>query len=156
MGGSHAPARERWRWDWSRVSLVMETFLWQTRCLMAAALLLTGAAVVLASRGAGRRAWLTHGVLSTGVGVAMLAAAHAAGLGAFAPWWRTGAAYLGALSAPVLAAGWAGRWAARCWPTRPRWRVGVAAVAAFLVVAIPGGWLAFAVLPEFHMINAVQ
>ena len=134
----------------------MDAFLWQTQCLMAAALVLAGAAVVLAYRGAGRRVWLAHGVLSTGVGVAMLAAAQAAGLGAFVPWWRTGAAYLAALTAPVLAAGWAGRWAARRWPAQPRWRVAVAAVAAFVLVAIPGGRFAVAVLPEFQMINAVQ
>ncbi|AHG92866.1 hypothetical protein J421_5331 (plasmid) [Gemmatirosa kalamazoonensis] len=134
----------------------METFFWQARCLMAAAAVLAGAAIVLTYCGAGRRAWFAHSVLSAGVGVAMLAAAHAAGLGALAPWWQTGAAYFAALSAPALAAGWAGRRAARRWATRSRWRAAVAAVAAGLVVAVPGGRFAAEVLPEFQMINAVQ
>ena len=134
----------------------METFVWVGWSLAAAALVLAGAAVALVYRGVGRRAWLTYGMLSLGVGVAMTSAAHAAVYSALVPWWRTGAGYGAVVSGPLLAAGWVGRWSTRHRPAWPRWRFGVATVVALLVAGLIGTRIAAAVLPQYEIINAVQ
>jgi hypothetical protein len=133
----------------------MDTYLRLFWSLAAAALALGGAAVVLAYRRAERSVWLTHGVLSVGVAVALTMLVQRL-IGEFVPWWRTGVGYLVIVSVPLLAAGWVGRWTARRWPAGPRWHASAAVVVALVVFALLNTRVGPMALPQFDMVNAVQ
>jgi hypothetical protein len=132
----------------------MDTPVWLWWGLSGAALLLGLAAPVRAYAEARRRTWLVHGLLALGVGTALAGLAHAEVYRHLIPWWQTGAGFLAGHSAPVLAAGWAARAAARRSSAAHRWRVGVLALAALVATALAGLRVASVLLPE--VVHAVS
>lgn len=132
----------------------LEWIPWINWTCAALSVALALAAIPLARRRAGTRAWWAHGVAAVAIGAVVAVTAHVAGFHYFNPWWRTATGCLAVLSVPPLAAAWSARSSVRRWPGRGWWVPAVATVATLVLVGAAGARVARMLLPD--VIEAVQ